>query len=428
MTILFKEVTVQDPSSSHHGNKVDILVDNGIIMDINTGISREGIDEIISVENVFVSQGWMDCFANFCDPGNESRETIRSGSAAAAAGGFTDVMLIPQTNPVTDSKSQVQYIIDKSRQFAVNALPIGAVSRGLQGRELAEMYDMHNSGAIAFSDGYHTIQPAGMLQKAMEYLIAIDVVLIQLPDDKSLGTHGLMNEGLVSTRLGLQGKPALAEELMISRDIDIAIYTGAALHFTGVSTAKSLRLISAAKNDGVKVTCSATPYHLFFSEEDLLDYNTYLKVNPPLRTTSDRDALRNGVKDGTIDFIASHHQPQMMDDKICEFEYANDGMECLESVFAAVMACGISPERFVNMQTRAIRSVFKQQHPGIAKGAKAKLTLFTPGEQYIFDESMIKSKSRNNAFIGQKLQGSVAGIINGDKLTLNHAQLQESKT
>jgi dihydroorotase len=228
-----------------------------------------------------------------------------------------------------------------------------------------------------------------------------------------------MNEGEVSTQLGLQGKPSLSEELMIARDIEIARYTNSKIHFTGVSTQKSLDLIAAAKKEKVKVTCSVTPYHLYFCDEDLKDYDTNLKVNPPLRIKKDRDALRKGVATGVIDFIASHHQPQDWDHKVCEFQYAQNGMEGMESVFGAAGICGITTDQFITMQTENIRSIFNVPRPSFAEGEKANLTLFLPEEEYIFKEENIVSKSRNNAFVGKKLKGKVIGIIIKDRVHLN---------
>ena len=374
--------------------------------------------KIVQQEGLFISEGWMDCFANFCDPGQEYKETLESGAAAAAAGGFTQIMLVPNTSPVVHNKSQVEYIIQKSKSLATDLFPIGSVTRNAEGKELAEMYDMYRSGAKAFSDGWSPIQSSGMLQKALQYLLAIDGTLIQLPDDRSIGASGLMNEGVVSTKLGLQGKPAIAEELQIARDVALARYTGSRIHFTGVSTKKSLELIAAAKKENLQVTCSVTPYHLCFSDEDLADYDTNLKVNPPLRTKGDVEALKQAIKDGTVDFIASHHQPQDWDHKVCEFEYAKDGMETLECVFGVAGMCGISAEQFVKMQTDNIRSVFNITVPVIREKERAHITIFLPGKEYVLEEKHIHSKSRNNAFIGKNLKGSVIGIINGDKVHL----------
>jgi dihydroorotase len=418
MKVFIKNATIFCPTSPFHGKNKDILIDKGTISKIGTNL-KVTANKTIDIKGLHVSIGWMDCFANFADPGEEFKETLESGANAASAGGFTDVMLIPNTQPVVYNKSQVEYLKEKGKSLVVNIHPIGAVTKNAEGKELSEMFDMKNSGAIAFSDGTNPIQSSGVLQKALEYILVIDGIIIQVPDDKSIGTHGLMNEGKISTRLGLQGKPALSEELMIARDIELSRYTNSKIHFTGVSTQKSLELVAEAKKEKLKISCSATPYHLFFCDEDLRDYDTNLKVNPPLRTKNDRDALRKGVKNGTIDFIASHHQPQDWDHKVCEFQYAKNGMETLESVFSAAMACGISAERFIKMQTENIRNVFNLPISSIAEGEKGSLSLFLPNEEYVFEENDILSKSKNNAFIGQKLKGKVFGIINKDRLFLN---------
>jgi dihydroorotase len=418
MKVLIKRATIVSPTSPFHGKSKDILIENGIITEIADDL-KSNADNIIEVSGAHISCGWMDCFANFCDPGQEFKETLESGANSAAAGGFTQVMLIPNTDPVVYNKSQVEYLKQKSKELPVQILPIGSVTKNAEGKELSEMYDMYSNGAVAFSDGINAVQSSGILQKALEYLLAIDATIIQLPDDKSIGASGLMNEGETSTKLGLAGKPALSEELMVARDIELARYTGSKIHFTGVSTAKSLQLIADAKKENLRVSCSVSPYHLFFCEEDLMSYDTNLKVNPPLRTKKDRDALRNGIKNGVIDFIASHHQPQEWDSKVCEFEYAKKGMEGLESVFGVAGICGVSAEDFVKMQTENIRNIFKIEIPPFGKGERACITLFLPHEEYVFEEKNIFSKCHNNAFIGKKLKGRVIGIINGDKLFLS---------
>jgi dihydroorotase len=417
MKVLIKRAKVLSPSSPFHGTFQDILIKNGIITEVEYEINAAA-DTIIEIENLHISCGWMDCFANFCDPGHEFKETLESGCNAAAAGGFTQVMLIPNTQPAVYNKSQVEYLAQKSKSLPVQIFPVGAITKNAEGKELSEMYDMYNTGAKAFSDGIKPVQSSGILQKALEYILAIQATIIQLPDDKSIGSGGLMNEGNISTQLGLPGKPALSEELMIARDIEIVRYTGSKIHFTGVSTKKSIELISNAKKEKLDVSCSVTPYHLFFCEDDLVSYDTNLKVNPPLRTKKDREALRKGIKTGAVDFIASHHQPQDWDNKTCEFEYAQNGMEGLESVFGAARICGVTTEDFVKMQTETIQKIFNIPISSIAYNEKANITLFSPDEEYVFEQKDIFSKCRNNAFIGKKLKGKVIGIINGEKLFL----------
>lgn len=417
MKVLIKNAILFSPDSPFHGTIQDIFIKEGIIEKIGKDLAIDA-DKTLDIPKLHISIGWVDCFANFCDPGMEYKENLESGANAAAAGGFTEVMLIPNTQPTVGDKSQVEYLIQKSKSLPITIHPIGAVTKATEGKDLNEMYDQYNAGAVAFSDGINPIQSSGVLQKALEYILPINATIIQLPDDKSIGAKGLMNEGIVSTQLGLPGKPVLSEELMIARDIEILRYTNSKIHFTGISTKKSLELIATAKKEGLQVSCSVTPYHLYFCDEDLKEYDTNLKVNPPLRTQHDRDALRKGIQSGTIDFIASHHQPQDWDHKVCEFEYAKNGMEGLESVFGVAGICGTQAEDFVNMQTKNIRKIFNLPIPILAEGEKANLTLFIPDEEYDFEEKNIFSKSKNNAFVGKKLKGRVIGIINKERLHL----------
>ncbi|MGI8581519.1 MAG: dihydroorotase [Chitinophagaceae bacterium] len=423
MKVLIKNVVII--SSSQPTSSTNILIENGTIVQIDKNINLSA-DKIIEYNNLHVSVGWMDCFANFCDPGNEHKETLETGSNAAAAGGYTEVMLIPNTNPVVHNKSQIEYLIQRSKNLSVTVHPIGAITKNTDGQELSEMYDMQNSGASAFSDGNNSLQSSGIILKALEYIKAIDATIIQLPGDKNIAANGLMNEGVISIQLGLQGNPAISEEILIARDIELLKYTNSRIHFTGISTKRSLEIITKARNDGLNVSCSVTPYHLFFSDEDLKDYDTNLKVNPPLRTKEDMFAIREGLKDGKIDFIASHHQPQHWDDKTCEFEYAQYGMIGLESVFGIIGICGIKSSDFIKMQTENIRNIFNVEIPQIKCGAKANLTLFDPDAEYIFQEENIYSKSRNSPYIGKNLKGKTFGIINGDKLFLSASCLMEN--
>ena len=418
MKLLIKQAQVIAPSSPLNGKKQDILIENGKITRIADSITGQA-DQVISEEGICVSPGWMDIFADFADPGQEYRETIETGAWAAAAGGFTDVMLIPNTSPVTDTKAQADYLVQKGKQTPVNIHPIAAITRKTEGKDLAEMYDMHQAGAIAFGDGINPVQSAGLLVKALQYVKTIDGTVIQLPDDSSIGANGLMNEGIVSTRMGLPGKPIVAEELMVARDIKLARYTESRLHFTGISSPKSLEYIKRGKEGGIQISCSITPYQAFFCDEDLAGYNTHLKLNPPLRTRNDMLAIRQALLDGSVDCIASHHLPQHWDGKACEFEYARYGMISLETMFAVVTTIGLDPQTFVQMQAVNARRLFGLPVPEIAEGADACLTIFAPAAAFTPDEKNIRSKSKNSPFTGMPLKGKVIGIVNKAQVHLN---------
>lgn len=420
MKVLIKQARIISPLSPYNGQTKDILITDGIIAAIGDSIS-ENADQIIEQPGLCISTGWIDIFSNFGDPGYEYKETLETGAAAAAAGGFTDVMILPNTNPIVHSKSQVEYIVQKSKSLPVNIHPIGAVTKNAEGKELAEMYDMHQSGAIAFSDGINPIQSAGLVLKALQYVKSFNGTVIQIPEDKSIGANGLINEGIISTQLGLPGKPVIAEEILIARDIKLARYAESKLHFTGVSSAKSIEYIKRAKDGGINVSCSITAYHLFFTDNDMKDYNTNLKVNPPLRTETDRQALLKAVAEGTVDCIASHHFPQNWDGKTCEFEYAKEGMIGLESLFGVLGSTNSvrDIERLIEILSVNPRKIFGIALPEIKESASACLTLFNADEEYIFEEFMIKSKSKNSSFVGKKLKGRVIGIINKGQVVLN---------
>jgi dihydroorotase len=417
MEILLRQARIVDPSSPFHLQTSDIFIKDGIILEI--GSIDHKAEREIQMEGLCVSPGWVDCYAHFNDPGFEFKETIETGSAAAAAGGFTDVMVIPNTAPVLHSKSGIEYVVQKSRSLAVTVHPIGAVTKNAEGKELAEMYDMHQSGAVAFSDASNTIQSAGLLLKALQYLKAIDKTLIQVPGDQSVNPPGLMNEGVVSTRMGIPGKPAIAEELMVRRDIELAQYTGSKVHLTGLSTEGSVALVREAKQKGLPVTCSVTAAHLWFTDEDLAKYDTNLKVNPPFRTAKDRDALRNAVMDGTVDCIASHHLPQDKDHKVLEFEYAQYGMTALETSFAVLRSVlpQLDPVRIVELLSINPRRIFGLNAVSLAEGNAAVITLFNPDTKWIYAQTL--SRSVNSPFLQKELTGKPLGIIHKDKLFLN---------
>ena len=423
MAVLLRQATVIDPYSPHHGNTVDILIENGRIADIGTRleISEEyfNISDIIDARSsglptLAVSPGWVDLFADYREPGYEQKETIATGLATAARGGFTDVLLLPNTSPVTDGRAGIQYALQQSRHNVVQLHPLGAISQGIAGKALAEMLDMRAHGAVAFTDGWKPVQSSALMMKALEYVRAFDGVVIQMPVDDGLAAGGLMHEGIQSTRLGIPGVPALAESLMVQRDIALTHYTGSRLHITGVSTAESIAHIRRAKNEGIAVTCSVTPYHLLLTDEALRTYDSAYKVTPPLRTEADRQALAAALADGTIDCIASHHRPQDWDAKAKEFEYAGEGMAVQEIVFSlarTAVVAEVSLERIIDALTTAPRRIFSLPQASIKKGATLATTVFSPDAPFTCLAESSPSLSRNNPFAGMSLKGAVHRII-----------------
>lgn len=421
MHILLKNVKIIAPSSPLHGQQKDISIQNGIIQQVADHL-EDARATVISGNNLHVSAGWMDVFSHFCDPGQEHKEDLQSGIRAAATGGFTTVMVIPNTQPALHTKPQIEYVLSKSRHSAATILPIGAITKNLEGAGLAEMYEMQQAGAVAFSDGIKPVQSPGLMLKALQYVKAFNGTVIQLPDDQSISAHGLMHEGIYSTQLGMPGKPALAEELLIQRDIELAKYTDSRIHFTGVSTRKSIELIAAAKAAGIKVTCSVTPYHLSLTDAQLINYDTHLKVNPPLRTADDVKALQEAVLHGTVDCIATHHLPQDWDAKQVEFEYAKNGMIGLESAFGVLRQYlpQLPLEQLINMLTIHPRNIFGLPQPALQEGATANLTIFDPEAGWQFTTGHIASRSKNSAYIGEQLKGKVHATVNGPVFHINN--------
>jgi dihydroorotase len=408
MTTLIKQVKIADTNSPFNGKIKDIIIDHHKIVSIEDNCTQNA-DQIIDGKDCFVSPGFVDPFVHFCDPGMENRETLDSGAKAAQVGGYTTVFSLPNTKPSVDTKSQVTYIKQHSQDLPIHILPIGAISKKIEGKDLAEMIDMHSNGAVAFSDGLYPVQSTLLFLKALQYVKAFEGVAIQMPIDKSIGSLGLMNEGLVSTKLGLAGIPAIAEELIIARDIELLRYTQSKLHITSVSTEKGIALIAAAKKEGLNLTCSVTPYHLFFTEDDLNNYDTLLKVFPPLRTKKDQTALIKAIEDGIVDCISSHHIPQDWDGKTVEFENAKAGIASIETTYAAVQHVlpNLAPEKIAALFSSNARQIFNLTRNSIQQGEDAELTIFTPAKTTCISSKDSKSKSANSPFWDISLNGKI---------------------
>ena len=420
MTILLRQVKIADQHSPFNGQVKDILLQDAVLISIQDHYEGKA-DQIVDIPGTIVSTGWVDPFTHFCDPGYEHRETLVSGAAAAQAGGFTTVLVVPNTQPVVDNKTQVNYIIQQNQQLPIHVLPIGALSKKIEGKDLAEMIDMHHAGAVASSDGLYPVQSTLLFLKALQYVKTFDGVVIQMPIDKSLGSLGLMNEGITSTQLGLPGIPAIAEELMIARDIELLKYTNSKLHITGVSTAKGMALIEAGKKAGLALTCSVTPYHLYFNETDLTTYDTLLKVFPPLRTKSDQAALLDAVERGIVDCISSHHQPQDWDGKTIEFEYAKAGIASIETTYSTInhLLPKLKEDAIANLLSNNARSIFNLGSNTIQEGQVVDLTCFNPTIEATHSKLASKSKSANNPFWDKPLKGKVVATYVKGKLHLN---------
>lgn len=420
MTILLRQVKIADQHSPFNGQVKDILLQDAVLISIQDHYEGKA-DQIVDIPGTIVSTGWVDPFTHFCDPGYEHRETLVSGAAAAQAGGFTTVFVVPNTHPVVDNKTQVNYIIQQNQQLPIHVLPIGALSKKIEGKDLAEMIDMHHAGAVASSDGLYPVQSTLLFLKALQYVKTFDGVVIQMPIDKSLGSLGLMNEGITSTQLGLPGIPAIAEELMIARDIELLKYTNSKLHITGVSTAKGMALIEAGKKAGLALTCSVTPYHLYFNETDLTTYDTLLKVFPPLRTKSDQAALLDAVERGVVDCISSHHQPQDWDGKTIEFEYAKAGIASIETTYSTInhLLPKLKEDAIANLLSNNARSIFNLGSNTIQEGQVVDLTCFNPTIEATHSKLASKSKSANNPFWDKPLKGKVVATYVKGKLHLN---------
>lgn len=409
MKLLIKSAKIIDNESPFNNKVMDILVEDGMIKEIAPQIKTKKVDKEISFKNLHVSQGWFDSSVNFGEPGFEDRETIENGLKTAALSGFTAVALNPGNDPVTDNKGAVSFLKSKAANQPVALYPIGALTRGSKGTDMAELYDMQQAGAIAFGDYQKAVSNPNMLKIALQYSQNFDGLVLSFPQENRIAGNGQVNENENSTLIGLKGIPALAEELQITRDLYILEYTGGKLHIPTISTAKAVDLIRDAKEKGLDVTCGVTIHNLFFTDDMLKEFDTNAKVLPPLRTKTDVKALLAGLRDGTIDMVTSDHSPMDVEHKKVEFDNALFGTIGLESAFGALQQL-VTLKTAVKLLTNG-KSRFNIPEYFIEEGAPANFTFFDPEHTYTFGKGDILSTSKNSLFLGHELKGKVYGIL-----------------
>jgi dihydroorotase len=415
MKILIRSARIIDPSSSFHRKSKDILIEDGIISKIATEIEVDENVKVIEGKNLHVSSGWVDLRANFCEPGHEYKEDIKSGLMAAAYGGFTGVAISPSTHPPVDNRAAVEFLLSRKQDSPVDIFPIGTVSDKKEGKELAEMYDMHLGGAKAFSDDKQTISSNKLLYKALTYSQGFNALVMDFPMDYQWIDEGQVHEGLTSTNMGVKGIPDVAEAMMVQRDIAMLKYTGGRLHIGPISSNLSVKLIKKAKKDGLLISADVNHHSLFLTDDKLADFDSSFKLMPPLRDEKNRLALINALKDGTIDVICSDHQPEDEDEKKVEFTRSAFGAIGLESVFSIALEAIDDIELVVKKLCGGPRKVLGLERTFIEKGQKANMTVFDPKHRWVYDRDSIHSKSLNSPYIGKQMKGKSVAVINGNQ-------------
>ncbi|MCC6411982.1 MAG: dihydroorotase [Saprospiraceae bacterium] len=416
--LLIKKVKILhgDGKSTTPSEPIDLLIRHGAIEAIGPNLTADTATEVWTPgDHAMVSPGWFDVGVQACDPGFEHREDLASAAAAAAAGGYTAIACFPNTHPGIHSKSEVQYVLRNSTHLPVSIYPIGSISGNAEGKDLAELYDMHAAGAIAFSDGNKPVQDAGLLLRALQYAQAFDGLVMNHPHHKTIASGGQLHEGLMSTSLGMKGLPALAETLMVQRDLSLLRYAGGRLHLHLLSTAESVDMVRAAKKSGLNVTASVAVANLAFTDEVMDTFDSNWKVLPPLRSRTDAGALLEGLRDGTIDFVCSNHEPWDSENKNLEFPYAEFGISNLETAFAMyrtfVPQNKMSIEDWVRWTAVAPRQTLGLPVPRLEVGAPADFTVFDPEAEWTPSVQSWKSKSPNNPLIGNMLKGRVLRVV-----------------
>lgn len=418
MKALLKSVRIIDKQSAWHEQVVDILIVDGKIQKIGKSIKVEG-PKIYDLKNCSISPGFVDLNTSLTEPGYEHRDTLITTLNTAQAGGFTDIVLIPNSNPSIQTKADVEFILNKANKHQVNAHVVGALSVNREGKDMTEMYDMKSSGAIAFSDGDKSVQDAGLLNRVLLYAKGINSFVMNFPEDKSIAGKAKVNEGIMSTLLGMKGNPSLAEELMVSRDICLAEYQEAKVHFSKISSAKSVELIRAAKKKGIQVTADVSVHHLANDETVLEGFDSNFKLRPALRTAFDIIALRKGLKDGTIDAISTAHKAVEKELKEVEFEIAEEGMISLQTALPQLLklsAKNLEWADIVESLTSKPRKILGLPSASINLNEEANLCVYNENEKWVLNEKTNKSRSQNTNLYNQELKGKVMLVINKNQL------------
>jgi dihydroorotase len=419
--LLIKNGRVVDPSSKID-ETLDILIDKGKIVDLKALINAEGA-KTIDASRLVVAPGFIDMHVHLREPGQEVKETIQSGSLAAAKGGFTSICCMPNTNPVHDNRGVTEYILSEAKKRAVvNVFPIAAITRGLQGEELTDMADLAEAGAVAFSDDGHPVQNSLVMRRALEYSQSLDTLIIDHCEDKNLSEEGVMHEGYYSYLFGLRGIPSSSEEAMVARDLILAEKTSARIHIAHLSVKGAIHFVQEAKKNKIRVTTEATPHHLLLTDSALETYDTNLKVNPPLRSKEDVKALIEAVKAGIVDVIATDHAPHAPEEKDVEFDKAPFGINGLETAVSLILDRLVNKNiitlaRFIEMISSTPAQILGLQNKGkICVGADADLTILNLHKEIVVDVHQFLSKSRNNPFHNWKLKGTAVITIVGGKI------------
>ena len=412
--VVLKNGTIIDPFNNSE-KKGDIHIENGKIKAVGK-VSTPKSSEIIDCKDLNITHGFFDLHVHFREPGGEDKEDLNSGSLAALAGGFTGVCTMPNTNPPIDSPESIRYIIDRSEECPINIFPIGAVTKSQKGKEITEMGAMINEGAIAFSDDGVPIGDAKVMQNALEYSSMFDIPIINHAEDECLKCDGVMHMGKVSTSLGLPSSPGITESNMVRRDLELAVHAGARLHVPHVSSFRSVEHIKALKKKSEKISAEVTAHHLFFTDEDLVSYNTNLKVAPPIRSKKDKKALIEAVKSGIIDCIAADHAPHTIEEKEGTFDIAPFGMIGLESCFGAVNKVltkdnKISHLELIKLLTVNPRKIMKLNQDLFKEGTNAEIVIYDPNIEWKFSLENIYSKSNNSPYLNRVLKGKIKSTI-----------------